>query len=100
MFLQPGLYGFAVVNFQVVQGQKHFASGIFCQPAHELDQALAVHVVAVEHKPHLALIGDGKDHVDSLLERPASRKRTIWRRWDSWTSWVRVRASVFSMHRL
>lgn len=64
VLFQPCLNYFAVVDFQVVQDKKHFASGILYQSAHELDQPLTVHVVAVEHKPNLALIGDGRDHVD------------------------------------
>ena len=67
MLCQPSLNQFTVVNLQIVKDEIDFATRILDQPMHESYQALAVHVLFVEHEPDLALVGDGRDHVDSVL---------------------------------
>lgn len=59
VLLQPLFDEFAMVNSQVVQNQIYFSTNILGQPAHKGYQALAVHVVAVEHESDFALIADG-----------------------------------------
>ena len=76
---QPLFNFFAMMSTKIIQNQKHFTSGIFSQPSHKIDQNLAGHGIAIHHEPHLALIGDGGNHIDAFCfgSKPDDRSSTL-----------------------
>ena len=67
VLLQPLLNVFAMMNTKIIQNQKDLAPGILGQADHELDQEFGIHSILVHHEPHLASVGDGRDHTDMAL---------------------------------
>ncbi len=59
MLFQPFRSEFSVMDFQVVQNEKHLLPGRANQTTHKFDEPLLIHRVLVEHKANPTLIADG-----------------------------------------
>ena len=62
---------------QVVQDEDHLATGILEQSFHELDEALAVHGIVIEHEPQLSSIVDCRNHADLFFPGIQSQLRVF-----------------------
>ena len=67
MVFEPFFNFFTVMGTQIIQNQKNLMVRVFNQPTHKFNQELAGHVVPVHHKSDQALVGDGRDHIDTAL---------------------------------
>ena len=68
------------MDTQVIQNQKHLAVSSLDQSGHEPDQDLRCHILFVQHEPHLATVGNGRDHVNPALGGidPNDRSFPLW----------------------
>ena len=66
VLFQPGSNRLAMMDLQVIQNQEYLLLRRTNQPLHKLDQSLLVHGILINHKAHLALAADGRDHIDPL----------------------------------
>jgi len=57
----------AVVDFQVIQDQKHLEVRVLDQPGHEFDQHLGGYGFPIEHEPYFATVGNRRNHIHSAL---------------------------------
>ena len=66
---QPCLYEFSVMDFEIVNNEKNFTSGILHQSFHEVYETLLRHGLLVAHEAAGPLAADGGNHVDFLQFR-------------------------------
>lgn len=66
VLLRPGRNNLTMMNPQIIQNQKYFLLRTADQTLHETDHPLLVHGILVDHKADIALVADGRDHIDPL----------------------------------
>ena len=65
-----------MVHAQVVDDQEHFALRLFAQPFEKLNKPVRIQAFPVEHETQLALIGQGRNQLDSAS--PGLREHQHW----------------------
>ena len=64
---EPRLDRLAAIDPQVVEDQNHLTANIPHQSFHELDEALAVQGIVIEHESKLCSIVDCRDHAEMFF---------------------------------